>query len=44
MSIDSPIPFTIVEEVYAALEELLTNPGEVEQAKELFQDLQIGYT
>ncbi len=36
MSIDSPIPFTIVEEVYATLEELLTNLGEVEQAKELF--------
>jgi hypothetical protein len=36
MSTDSPIPFTIVDKVYAALEELLTNLGEVEQAKELF--------
>ncbi len=44
MSADSPVPFTTVEEVYAALEELLTNPGEVEQAKELFRDLQMGRT
>ncbi len=43
MYINSPIPFITVEEVYAALEELLTNLGKVEEAKEQFQDLQIGY-
>ncbi len=29
-----PIPFVMVDNIYEALEELLTNLGEVEEAKE----------
>jgi hypothetical protein len=39
MSSKCPIPFTTIDEVYIALEELLTNLGEVEEAKEEFRDL-----
>jgi hypothetical protein len=41
MSPKCPVPFTTVDEVYMALEELLTNPGEVEEAKEQFRELQM---
>jgi hypothetical protein len=34
MSLKCPVPFMIVDDVYVALEELLTNLGEVEEAKE----------
>jgi hypothetical protein len=34
-----PTPFTTVEEMYAALEELFTDPGEVEEARQDFRDL-----
>lgn len=44
MKANCPIPFATVEDMYMALEELFTDPGEVEQAKDQFRDLQMART
>jgi hypothetical protein len=44
MKANCPTPFTTVEDMYMILEELFTDPGEVEQAKEKFRDLQMART
>ena len=44
MEDDYPAPFTSVKDMYTALSELFTNPGETEEAKESFRDLQMERT
>ena len=39
MKVNCPIPFNTVEDMYTALEELFTDPREVEKAKDDFRDL-----